>query len=201
MEHARRLIALGADGIHLNIEPIPSGAPGYLEFLRDVKAAIGDHTLSVAAYPPPLSDEPDDEGHWRAPFIREVCRNADELAFMAYNTGSTSAAGFETLIAAWTRQLAAALPSPKAGGCEWLMGVPAYDEEEEYHRPDVETVEHSLRGVADGLRGAGAPENFKGVAIYASFTADERKWSVYDTVWRGVKPVKSPPPDPRNTKE
>ncbi len=155
LEHARRLVALGADGVHLNIEPVPSGASGYVEFLRAVKAAIGDRTLSVAAYPPPLTDDPDNEAHWQIPFMREVCRSADELAFMAYNTGSASAAAFETLIAAWTRELAAALPSPKAGGCEWLMGVPAYDEEEPYHRPDVETVEHSLKGIAAGLRASG----------------------------------------------
>lgn len=201
LEHVRRLVALGADGVHLNIEPVPSGASGYLEFLRAVKAAIGDRTLSVAAYPPPLPGDPDNEAHWQMPFMREVCRSADELAFMAYNTGSASATAFETLIAAWTRELAAALPQRKAGGCEWLMGVPAYDEEEEYHRPDVETVEHSLKGIAAGLRASGRPESFRGVAIYASFTADAGKWAVYDTLWRGVKPVKSPPPDPRNTRE
>ena len=82
--------------------------------------------------------------HWELPFLREVCRNANEIAVMAYNTGLTSPRAFETLIAAWTKDLAAALPSPQAGGCEWLMGVPAYDDDKDYHRPDVETVERGL---------------------------------------------------------
>ncbi len=198
-EHARRLVALGADGVHLNIEPLVGGTSGYLELLREVKAAIGDRTLSVAAYPPPISAQPAEDTHWELPFLREVCRNANELAVMAYNTGLTSAPAFESLIATWTRELAAALPPPQGGGCEWLMGVPAYDDDKDYHRPDVETIEHSLKGLVAGLRGVKRHENFRGVAIYASFTADERKWAVYDRLWRGLEPTASPPPDPRNT--
>src|SRR5215469_3554679 len=186
--HARRLIELGADGIHLNVEPVKSDTAAYLEFLREVKAAIGEHTLSVAAYPPPAAGQSDGDFHWQLPFMRKVCRSADEIAVMAYDTGSTSAPGYESLLSAWTRQLAAALPPPSAGGCEWLMGVSAYDDDTEYHRPDVETIEHSLNGIVAGLRGIKIPPNFRGVAIYASFTADERKWAVYDRIWRGAEP-------------
>ncbi|MGA8769954.1 MAG: hypothetical protein WB610_06220 [Rhodomicrobium sp.] len=200
-DHMRRLVEAGADGVHLNIEPLASGAPEYLELLRNVKAAIGSHTLSVAALPPPIPGQPGEDMHWELPFLREVCRNANEIAVMAYNTGLTSPRAFETSIAAWTKDLASALPSPQAGGCEWLMGVPAYDDDKDYHRPDVETIEHSLNGIVAGLRGVKNLQNFRGVAIYASFTADERKWAVFDRLWRGAEPALSPPPDPRNTME
>jgi hypothetical protein len=63
----------------------------------------------------------------------------------------------------------------------------------------VETIENSLAGIVAGLRTAGRPEHFRGVAIYASFTTDAAKWAAYDRLWRGVEPVTSPPPDPRNT--
>ena len=43
-DHMRRLVEAGADGVHLNIEPLASGAPEYLQLLRNVKAAIGSHT-------------------------------------------------------------------------------------------------------------------------------------------------------------
>jgi len=39
------------------------------------------------------------------------------------------------------------------------------------------------------------------VAVYASFTTDERKWAVYGRLWRGQASFSSPPPDPRNTTE
>jgi len=200
-EHARQLVALGADGVHLNVEPLPSGTAAYLDLLRDVKAAIGGHTLSVAAYPPPAAPDSDKDTHWDLPFMRKVCGIASELTVMAYDTGLTSEPSYEKQVSAWTRQLAAALPSPEAGGCEWLMGVPAYDDDKDYHRPDVETIEHSLNGIVAGLRGVRTLANFRGVAIYASFTTDEKKWAAYSRIWRGAGPFTSPPPDPRNTTE
>ncbi len=200
-DHARRLVEAGADGIHLNIEPLASGTSDYLQLLRDVKAAIGSHTLSVAAFPPPIPGQPAEDMHWDLPFLREACRNADEIAVMAYNTGLTSAPAFEALVATWTKGIATTLTPPQAGGCEWLMGVPAYDDDKDYHRPDVETIEHSLNGIVAGLGAIKNTEHFRGVAIYASFTTDERKWAVFDRLWRGVEPGSSPPPDPRNTTE
>jgi hypothetical protein len=200
-EHARRLVALGADGVQLNVEPLPSWAPGFRELLREVKAAIGERILSIAAYPPPTPLHPYPDVHWELPFLRDVCMDADELAVMAYDTAVRSPPVFADLISRWTRELVATLPPPSAGGCEWLMGVPTYDDDTGYHRPDVETIEHSLAGIVAGLRTAPAPEHFRGVAIYASFTTDARKWAVYDRLWRGKEPVTSPPPDPRNTTE
>ena len=199
-EHARRLIALGADGIHLNIEPLQSRTPGYLDLLSEVKVAIGAHTLSVAAYAPPSPLQADGDLQWDLSFMRKVCGTADEIAVMGYNTGAASPQVFEDIVASWMRQLAA-LPPPSAKGCEWLMGIPAYDEAEEYHKPDVETIAHSINGIAAAFRGMRSPENFAGVAIYASFTMDEGKWAVFDRLWRGVKPVAGMRPDPRNTTE
>ena len=199
VEHARQLVALGADGVHLNVEPLPSWSPGFRDLLREVKTAIGDRTLSIAAYPPPTPLHPFPDVHWELPFLRDVCMDADELAVMAYDTSVTSPTVFRDLISTWTRELVATLPPPSAGGCEWLMGVPTYDDDKGYHRPDVETIEYSLAGIIAGLRGAPRPDHFRGVAIYASFTTDERKWSVYHRLWRGTEPVELPPPDPPNT--
>jgi hypothetical protein len=199
VEHARRLIALGADGIHLNVEPLPSWSPGYRELLRELKAAIGDRMLSIAAYPPPTSLHPFPDVHWELPFLRDVCMDADELTIMAYDTSVRSPPVFRDLITRWTRELVSNLPSPSAGGCEWLMGVPTYDDDTGYHRPNVETIEYSLEGIIAGLRAAQRPDNFRGVAIYASFTTDERKWSIYHRLWHGPEPAALPPPDPRNT--
>jgi len=69
-----------------------------------------------------------------------------------------------------------------------------------HSKPSVETIENSLAGIISALRAAGRPEHFRGVAIYASFTTDEAKWSIYDRLWRDAEPVTlTPPPDPRNT--
>ena len=201
VEHARRLVALGADGVHLNVEPLPSFTPGFRELLREVKAAIGDKTLSISAYPPPTELHPFPEVHWELPFLRDVCNDADELAVMGYDTAVSSVPVFRDLITRWMGELIATLAPSSAGSCEWLMGVPTYDDDKPYHRPDVETIDTSLAGIIAALRTHGRPDYFRGVAIYASFTTDERKWALYDRLWRGVEPVTSPLPDPRNTTE
>ena len=79
----RALDRTGADGVQLDVEPLPSGAAAYLALLREVKAAIGTHTLSVAAYPPPADAQSDGDTHWELPFMRKVCGIANELAIMA----------------------------------------------------------------------------------------------------------------------
>jgi hypothetical protein len=142
-----------------------------------------------------------DDERWELPFLRDICNTADEIAIMGYNTGVSSPQVFEDTVSGWMRQLSATLPPPKNEGCEWLMGVPAYDDDKDYHHPDVETIEHSLSGIAKALQGSEAPGNFRGVAIYASFTMDERKWAAYDRIWRRIPPVALPPPDPKNTTE
>jgi hypothetical protein len=200
-EHARALVEMGADGIQLNVEPMPSGTPAYLDLLREVKAALGSRTLSVAAYPPPQPGEKGGETYWELPFLREVCGIAGELAVMAYDTGLTSAPAYEALVTGWTRQLAATLPPPHAKGCEWLMGVPAYDDDKDYHRPDVETVEHNLKGIIAALQQMDIPRGFRGVAVYASFSAGAAKWASYGRLWRGTASFATPGPDPRNAPE
>lgn len=183
--HAAKIVELGAHGVQLNVEPLPSYTPGFIELLDATRAAMPEGAvLSVAAYPPttPLHDFPD--VHWTIPFLKDVCLHSDELAVMAYDTALRDRATYQGLVATWTEQLAANLPPPDKGGCVWLVGVPAYEDDVGCHRPDIETVDVALRGVRDGL-GRKAPEHFRGVAVYASWTTDETEWAYYDELWRG----------------
>ncbi len=195
--HIARIIELGADGIHINIEPMPSHTVGYLDLLRAIKARIGeDHVLSIAAYPPTTPLQPVAAVHWTLEFTREVCLVADELAVMAYDTGLTEPEAYEGLMADWTADLIATLPPPSAGGCELLIGVPAYEDDEDYHRPDVENLEHGIRGVLAGLlRRDEVPDHFRGIAIYASWTTDADEWALYDRLWRSREPTGGVLPD------
>jgi hypothetical protein len=186
------LVALGAEGVHLNVEPLPPGEPGYLDLLRAVKDAIGEQAiLSVAAYPPTTPLHPFEEVHWTLEFAREVCTVADELVVMAYDTGLPVGWLYEAQVAQWTRELAAALPP---GDCEWSMGMPAYEDDVPWHRPDVETLAHGLAGLRAGLP-APPPAGFTGAAIYASWTMDAEEWATWDRAWRGREPAGPPMPD------
>ena len=61
------------DGIHLNIEPWPSGHPELLTLLDELRAALPPgKRLSVAAYPPPTRWHPAPEVHWERAYFQEV---------------------------------------------------------------------------------------------------------------------------------
>lgn len=187
--HMGTLARLGADGVHLNVEPMPAWSAGYLDLLRAVKTAIGpDRTLSVAAYPPETALHPFPDVHWSLEFTREVCMAADELVVMGYDTALPSPAVYEGLVATWTRDLARTLPPPPEGGCEWSMGVPAYEDDVPWHRPGVETIERGILGVRRGLAGARVRGSFTGIAVYASWTTDRPEWAAYERLWRGRAP-------------
>ncbi|MFT5684379.1 MAG: hypothetical protein ACI8RZ_005320 [Myxococcota bacterium] len=183
--HTAQIVALGADGIQLNVEPLPDGTTEYLDLLRAVKAAIGpDKTLSVAAYPPTTLLHPFSEVHWSLDYSRQVCEIADEVAVMAYDTGLGQRVLFRGLVEKWAADLAETLPPPSAGGCELLIGLPAYEDDEPWHRPDVETIDVALSGVIRAFPKV-LPEHVRGVAVYASWTTDASEWRDYNRLWRG----------------
>lgn len=188
--HAADLVALGADGIQLNVEPMPSDSPGYLDLLKEVKAAIGeDKVLSVAAYPPTTALHPFPDVHWTLDFTRAVCMAADELAVMTYDTALQTPALYEGLMAQWTRELRDTLPPPEEGGCEWSVGLPAYEDDEPWHNPEAETIGAAIDGALRGLADAPVPESFRGVAVYASWTTDAEEWDIYQQAWRSRAPL------------
>lgn len=51
-------------GVHVNIEPCPSGHASFLMLLDELRAALPGKVLSVAAYPPPTRFHPHPEVHW-----------------------------------------------------------------------------------------------------------------------------------------
>lgn len=182
------VLRLPVDGVQLNIETLPE-QQAYLDLLRAWKAALGDRVLSVAAYPPPTPFHPYPEVHWSPEFLREVCLIADDLAVMAYDTALSKADDYTTLVAEWTAMLAR-LPPPEQGGCTVRIGVPSYEDDEPWHRPDAETLAAGIAGVRRGLL-TPVPAHVRGVAIYASWTTDAKEWAIYDREWRGRAPVET----------
>ena len=183
------VLALPVQGVQINVEPMPE-QDAYLDLLRAWKARLGDRTLSVAAYPPPTPSHPFPDVHWSLPFLQEVCLIADELAVMAYDTALAEPQPYTALVAEWTRALAT-LPPPEQGGCLIWIGVPAYEDDVGWHRPDAETLAAGLAGVNRALDERWLA-HVRGVAVYASWTTDAAEWATYDADWRRRAPVDAP---------
>ncbi|MCP4351051.1 MAG: hypothetical protein GY795_36760 [Desulfobacterales bacterium] len=159
-------------GIHVNIEPMPSGNTGFLNLLKELKQKLPKgKILSVAAYPPTIWQRTS-EVHWDRDYYMKVARETDQMVIMMYDTGIRHKKFYQSLMASWTREV-----------LEWssdtdvLLGLPAYnDEGVGYHHPHVENLENSLPGIHAGLDNNNNISNYKGISIYCEWEMNKNKW-------------------------
>jgi hypothetical protein len=158
------------DGVHLNLEPLPSGSEDYLSLLVDINKIKGNKLLSIAAYPPPTFLHPHPEVHWELGYYRQVCSLSDQVVPMMYDTAIGFRKVYTNLLRQWTVEIIAA-----SGDKQVLFGIPAYEDADVgYHQPEVENVSGSLPGVVAGINDAQDPRNF-GFSVYADWTLDDLK--------------------------
>jgi len=162
-------------GVHLNIEPMPTGNQRFLELLEEIRQAMPDKKiLSVAAYPPPTRWHPFPNVHWDEPYFRQVARRVDQLACMMYDTGIKLPKLYQHVMSAWTADVIT-----WSDGTQVLLGVPAYDDPGTgYHYPKVENLRNALRGIHAGLGCFQTlPDNYAGIAIYCEWKMDPQEWN------------------------
>ena len=168
-------------GIHINIEPCPSGNRDFITLLEEVHAQLKpDEILSVAAYPPPTRWHPYPEVHWEETYFNEVASHADQLVVMMYDTSLTNAKFYRSLMSAWTREVL-----EWSGNTDVLLGLPAYDDADvEYHDPAVENLRTGLSGIHDGLMKFDTlPDNYQGIAIYSEWEMQPEEWDILDELF------------------
>jgi hypothetical protein len=164
-------------GVHVNIEPMPSGNEAFLSLLEELKAALPEgKLLSVAAYPPPTRWHPFPDVHWDEAYFRAVARRTDQLAVMMYDTSLKYPKLYQRLMADWTEEVL-----NWSEGKAALLGVPTYDDADvEYHDPKVENLPSALLGIHAGLsRYETLPPHYQGVALYCEWETDEIEWTLF----------------------
>ena len=166
-------------GVHLNIEPWPSGDTKMLDFLDDLRAALPQgKMLSVAAYPPPSRLHPFPEVHWDENYFKQVAARCDQMAVMSYDTALRDPKMFEWLVARWDADV---LRWTAPDGPQILIGVPTYDDAGSgYHHPSAENLTTGLRALHRALsRFDTLPPNYQGAAIYCEWETDAAEWQVW----------------------
>lgn len=161
-------------GVHINVEPMPSGDSAFLALLDEMRAGLpSGRLLSVAAYPPPTRWHPHPDVHWDEIYFRQVASRVDQLAVMMYDSGIKLPKSYERLMRDWTVEVLT-----WAGGTEVLLGVPAYEDAGVgYHSPRVENLRTSLRGIHAGLATfKPLPACYRGISIYSEWEMDETEW-------------------------
>lgn len=163
-------------GVHLNIEPMTSGDPGFLRLEEELRAALPKgKIISVAAYPPPTFFQPGSDVHWTEDYFREVAQRSDQMAVMMYDTGLQKPKLYQYLMSQWTREIL-----DWSGNSEVLLGLPAYEDKGvDYHNAEVENLKNSLMGIHSGLFHSSLT-NYQGVAIYSEWEMNEGKWQYFE---------------------
>jgi hypothetical protein len=161
-------------GIHVNIEPLPSGSEAYLKLLQEMRHQIpSGKVLSISAYPPPTFYQQTLDVHWEKTYYAKVAREVDQMVIMMYDTSLRFRKLYQHLMASWTREVL-----DWSGTTDVLLGLPAYDDPDvKYHYPHVENLENSLSGIHAGLKQYNLlPQNYKGIAIYSDWEMEPDEW-------------------------
>ncbi|MER8222863.1 hypothetical protein ABTZ58_20220 [Streptomyces sp. NPDC094143] len=186
---ARQVLDTGYEGVHLDLEPMPSGDRDFLALLDALRSETRsrDARLSVAAHqidPLPklhtvfglFTENPK---WWSQEFFGQVARRVDQIAMMSYDTAQPLESTYGGYVAQQT-SLALEVTPPAT---DLLMGLPFYRESNFDHWGHAETVRAAVRGVRLGLSRTDADRARFGVALYIDFAATEADWRAYREDW------------------
>ncbi|WP_407553988.1 hypothetical protein [Streptomyces sp. Pv4-95] len=186
---ARRVLAEGFAGVHLDLEPVHSGNADYLRLLDRLEPAVHDRgaLLSVAVHqidPLPglhtLSGAVTGHRKWISQrFFGQVARRVDQIALMSYDTALPTEGLYGGYVAQQTRLALEAT----GGRTDLLMGLPFFHTDDVGHRASAETVRAAVRGARLGLTRQEVDRRRFGMALYVDFAATEEDWSAYRTGW------------------
>jgi hypothetical protein len=182
-----QVLAEGFDGIHYDLEPVPSGDRGYLALLtatheltraRHGVLSVACDQLEPAPYLHVIEQQIFGQPHWwSAAYLHAVASRADEVALMTYDTGVPVGAAYSGYVRLETKLALGAVPP----GVTLLIGLPAYHDSEPGHT-GAETVAAAIRGVRLAL-GTRPQRRSVGVALYADYSARPADWAAYLSGW------------------
>jgi hypothetical protein len=179
----------GFDGVQWDYEICADGEPGYLDLLRETRAAMGPgKLLSVATpvwYPWPLG-----RLAWSESYFGAVARECDQMAVMVYDTGFVTPRSYAWLARQQAIHVtrAVARSNPK---CRVLLGIPTYGTGFRSHNPRAENIEIALKAVREGMADPAAnPQVFAGVTLFADYTTDSSEWASYQRLWLDTPPTR-----------
>ena len=187
--------ALGFDGIHYDIEPIPNNDNHFLDLLDATRASIGQgkilslstpNWIPVARVTDVLQTLRDQQNvWWTTYYYQAVSKHVDQIVAMMYNTGMPTAPLYELVVQQETAHIlhAVAQASPRT---QVIIGIPTYTQPPTRAFHDTaENMRTGLHGVINGLNEEDGLSAFAGLAIYPEWLTTDADWALYDQAWLG----------------
>ncbi|MFJ6213567.1 hypothetical protein ACIQGZ_09575 [Streptomyces sp. NPDC092296] len=188
---AGQVLDAGFAGVHLDLEPLHSGDPGFLDVLDRTRAVTAARGALLSVSTPKIDPLPALHtvgglaGHprwWSQAYFGQVARRVDQVAVMSYDTGMPLPSLYGGYVAQQTALALEATPER----VDLLVGLPAYHDNGVNHRASAETVAAAVRGVRLGLGRTDPGRQRFGVALYVDFAATPGDWAAYRTGWVGA---------------
>ncbi len=156
------MLALGAGGISLDLEPYPS-SPGFLELLEEIDALFAARgftgRLAVTA--------PASAGRWAPSYLAAVSARVGQVDPLFYDSERTTAAAYEQ----WVREGLAYWSANAAPGVRIVPDLPSYGANR-WHQIAVENLATATTAVEEALA-QGSRVNGAGVFWWWGFYLDE----------------------------
>jgi hypothetical protein len=181
-----KLQCQGVKGIHIDIEPLTTFHPGYVELLKELRLSLeSDFYISHATKrvsPVELNVWPVTKYFWTKAFYKSCMRYTDQTVLMGYDTCIKLKKLYTASIAMQTKKLLEC--STDFPGHTFMIGIPSYEDNPDFHDPEVENVHTAVSGVRAALETVKqAPVNFEGVALYAHWTTTPDEWRWFEVYW------------------
>jgi len=189
LDSADRILDAGFQGVHLDLEPVASGDPGYLKLLDSVHALTARRGVPLSVAAPQIDPLPDLHAvssglfhhpkWWSQAYFARAARRVDQIAVMAYDTSMPVRSLFGGYVAQQTELALAVTPA----ATDLLIGLPAYHTDNMGHHASAETVAAAVRGARVALARQDRSRTAFGLALYVDFTATASDWAAYRAGW------------------
>jgi Polysaccharide deacetylase len=169
----KRLMALGFDGIYVDVEPVRSSLRAdYLEFLNELSAICPEPAIlgvyAGSVFDPRSGQEEINEWQWSVGLYRDVSSLVDLIVVPGYDFKLRSRKEYTRSI---RKQIS--LLSSEVLNCRLMFAVPT-------HKPEPETIGNAL--AAYKLEISRRPRHqFIGVCIFAEWTTIPEEWNVFES--------------------
>jgi hypothetical protein len=188
---AQKLLDLGFDGIHYDIEPVAPSDQDFIDLLRRtheltkergavlsvsiqrLEPWIGSQQAAASLFSHVDSSQP----FTTRTYLRQVADQVDQVAVMVYGTPLPTAPLIGWLYALETEQVLHSIGDEVTV----FIGVPTY---EEGLHPTGEDLHSAIRGARRGLSQIQrSPSRSYGLGVFAEWTTSRREWAVWQQHW------------------
>ena len=171
----------GFDGVQWDYEICNDGDKGLLLLLDESRAALPRRAAICVASPVWLP-QPFTRFGWSKSYFADVAKRSDQIAIMAYDTGTYLPRAYCWLVRKQMSDVAPVVVDANPN-CEVLIGLPTYGDGTPSHNPHSENLRMGLKAVREGTASSGDGNSVAGVALFADYTTTSQDWSTYQDLW------------------